>query len=349
MTRAQYDAELISECIANLDIDSVADIICCRSMFQLQQIHDAYEQKCKLDVKKQLQALAQKDKKKTTVKIIGGILNLNRQENIIDMNNVNSDLNFVLTNKSFQGEAKERLVLIFTANSVQYIKLFNDQFKLKSKDPLTTFIDNKLGTESTARHYCKTRILYALDTSDYYAGKIKNLSKQYKENKKKIQDIFIQRMELDLEFIKNVWVNKEYGDGEDLKTWITNKSTGRKAGCFLSKMLDNCSRHAVQDNTINNQNEAENDENKQKDDTINNQNEAENDENKQKQTEQKAHQQMIKILEDNNLRKRSVELVTSDNNEFIKFLKKILKSKLKEKIWSKCDPNNTGKIGAEKF
>eukprot|EP01083_Nonionella_stella_P087538 243605_1 len=64
MTRAQYDAILISEYVANWDIDPVADIICCRSTFQLQELHDAYKKKCKLDVKKQLQALAQKDKKK---------------------------------------------------------------------------------------------------------------------------------------------------------------------------------------------------------------------------------------------------------------------------------------------
>jgi len=56
-------------------------------------------------------------------------------------------------------------------------------------------------------------------------------------------------------------------------------------------------------------------------------------------------------LENDDLRQRSVQvkLVTSDNNEFIKFLKKILKSKLNEKIWSKCDPNSTGKIETEKF
>ena len=36
MTRAQYDAILISECVANWDIEPVADIICCRTMKQLQ-------------------------------------------------------------------------------------------------------------------------------------------------------------------------------------------------------------------------------------------------------------------------------------------------------------------------
>eukprot|EP01084_Bolivina_argentea_P320086 555312_1 len=244
MTRAQYDAILISEYVANWDIDPVADIICCRSMFQLQELHDAYKKKCKLDVKKQLQALAQKDKKKTLVKIIGSILDLNRKENInVDMNKVNSDLNFVLTTKKFKDQNKERLVMIFTENSVQYIKVLNDQFLLKSKDSLTTFIDKKLGPKGTSGYYCKTRIMYALDTADYYAQKIKTLGKNYKKNKKKIQDIFIQRMEIDLELIKRVWSNKKYGDGKNLKLWITGKTAGSKSGYFLSKMLDNCSRY----------------------------------------------------------------------------------------------------------
>eukprot|EP01084_Bolivina_argentea_P272650 464285_1 len=71
MTRAQYDAILIEECVSNWDITSVADIICCRSKFQLQELHDAYKKKCKLDVKKQLKALATQDKKKTVVNIVG--------------------------------------------------------------------------------------------------------------------------------------------------------------------------------------------------------------------------------------------------------------------------------------
>jgi len=178
MTRAQYDAILISEYVANWDIEPVADIICCRSIVQLKELHDAYKKKCKLDVKKQLQALAQKDKKKTLVKVIGSIFNLDRKEKKdVDMSKINEDLNFVLTNKNFKGETKERLVLIFTANSVQFIKVLNEQFKLKSKDSLEKFIDKKLGPKSTAGHFCKTRIQYALDTPDYYAKKLKDLGK----------------------------------------------------------------------------------------------------------------------------------------------------------------------------
>eukprot|EP01084_Bolivina_argentea_P296941 511502_1 len=60
------------------------------------------------------------------------------------------------------------------------------------------------------------------------------------------------------------------------------------------------------------------------------------------------HRQII-TLNNDDLRKRSIELITMHNNEFIKFLKKVLKSTLAEKIWCKCDPNNTEKIGTEKF
>eukprot|EP00483_Globobulimina_turgida_P008074 UN08090 len=160
------------------------------------------------------------------------------------MNAVNSDLNFVLTTKSFKGETKEKLVRIFTTNSVQYIKVLNDQFKLKSKDSLTVFMDKKLGPKSTAGYFCKTRILYALDTPDYYAQKIKVFGKNYKKNQKKIADIFIQRMEIDLELVKRSWALRKYGDGKDLKTWVVAKTAGSKSGYFLAKMLDNCGRYA---------------------------------------------------------------------------------------------------------
>ena len=73
-----------------------------------------------------------------------------------------------------------------------------------------------------------------------------------------------------------------------------------------------------------------------------------NEQNRYQQPPKPKHRQ-LEILENDDLRQRSVKLVTSDNNEFIKFLKKILKSKLNEKIWSKCDPNGSGKIETEKF
>ena len=245
MTRAEYDAILISECVQNWDIEPVADIICCRSMKQLQELHTAYKKKCKLDVKKQLQALAQKDKKKTLVKVIGSIFDLDRKEKKdVDMNKVNQDLNFVLTTKNFKGETKERLVLIFTANSVQFVKVLNEQFKLKNKDSLSYFIDKKLGPKSTAGYFCKTRIQYALDTPDFYAKKIKKLGQNYNKNKKEIADIFIQRLETDLDLIQRTWAMNKYGDGKDLKAWISMKTKQSKAGYFLQKMLDNCGRYS---------------------------------------------------------------------------------------------------------
>mmetsp|Transcript_35918 Transcript_35918/g.57739 ORF Transcript_35918/g.57739 Transcript_35918/m.57739 type:complete len:323 (+) Transcript_35918:57-1025(+) len=63
----------------------------------------------------------------------------------------------------------------------------------------------------------------------------------------------------------------------------------------------------------------------------------------------KAKLTQKEILENEELKQRSIRLVNGDNQEFIKFLKKILKSKLKEKIWAKCDQNNTGEINTEKF
>merc|ERR1712244_65380 len=175
-----------------------------------------------------------------------GILDLQRKEDKkVDMNQVNIDLNFVLTQKKkFKGDTKERLVLIFCSNSVQFIKVLNEQFKLKSKDSLTMFIDKNLGQKSTTGIFCKTRILYALDSADYFAKKIKNLGFQFKKNQKKIADIFIQRLEIDLDGIQRVWSRKKYGGGKDLRTWILGKTGDRKSGVFLTKMLENCSRYA---------------------------------------------------------------------------------------------------------
>merc|ERR1719273_1517667 len=60
------------------------------------------------------------------------------------------------------------------------------------------------------------------------------------------------------------------------------------------------------------------------------------------------HPQRV-ILEDAKLKQMSVDLVTGSNGEFVKFVKKILKSKLKDKIWKKCDSKGTGQIDEEKF
>eukprot|EP01084_Bolivina_argentea_P116153 206431_1 len=244
MTRAQYDAVLISECVANWDIEPVADIICCRSLAMIRELREAYKKKLKTDIGKQLQALAQKEKKRTLVKVIQRIFSMKRKEKVeVDIDRVNRDSNFILTTKTFKNEKKEKLVLIFCANSVQYVKVLNDQFKLKSKDSLTTFIDKKLGPKSTVGRFCKIRIEYALDTPDYYAKMIKRLGVQFKKNQKKISDIFIQRMEIDLDLIQRKWNMKKYGDGKSLKEWVVARcGNGSSSGIFLSKMLDNCSR-----------------------------------------------------------------------------------------------------------
>ena len=207
-----------------------------------------------MNMTKQLQALAQKDKKNTLVKVIGTILDLKRKEIAeVDMNEVNEDLKFILTSKQFKGDAKSRLILIFCGNSIQFVKILNEQFKLKSKDSLCTFIDNKLGSKSTAGHFCKIRILYALDPTEYYAQKIKKLGRgqNFKKNQKKIAEIFVQRMEVDLDRIQRVWKNNKLCDGgKDLKQWINAKTNGSKSGLFLIKMLENCPRY----NTITNRN-----------------------------------------------------------------------------------------------
>jgi len=58
---------------------------------------------------------------------------------------------------------------------------------------------------------------------------------------------------------------------------------------------------------------------------------------------------MRSALDDPALQALSVQLVTAYNGKFIKFVEKLLKSKLKDKIWSKCDSMGEGRIDGEKF
>eukprot|EP01083_Nonionella_stella_P286765 976031_1 len=244
MTRAQFDAELIHECLIDWDIRPVADVICGRKVQQLREIDAAYKKKYKFNMKKHLQALARRDQKRILTKMLGRILDYKRKEDsYVDLSEVNRDLNMIFTTKIFKHEKKEKLVLIFSDNSVQYIRVLNAQFLLKSKDSLRMFFDKKLGPKSTAGHFCKQRIGYALDTPDFYANKIKDLGKHFKRNQKRISDIFIQRMEIDLDLIQRAWKMKKYAGDQDLKEWIASKTSGSKSGYFLLKMLDNCGRY----------------------------------------------------------------------------------------------------------
>ena len=61
-----------------------------------------------------------------------------------------------------------------------------------------------------------------------------------------------------------------------------------------------------------------------------------------------TNQQML-ILRDDELRKISLKLVTANNNEFIEFSNKMLKSKLSEKLWDKGDRDSSGQIETEEF
>eukprot|EP01083_Nonionella_stella_P288228 980880_1 len=243
MSRAQYDAVLVNECVLNWDIKAVADIICCRSLAMIKELHQAYTKKCKGNLNYQLQALAQRKKKRTLVKVIQRVFDFKRHQSI----RVNRDLDFILTTKSFtfENENKEKLVLIFCANSVEHVKVLNREFMLTSKDSLTTFIDKKLGAKSTVGYFCKIRIEYALDTPDFFAKMIKSLGVQFRKHQKKISDIFIQRMEIDLDLIQKQWNMKNYGDGKNMKEWLIAKcGHGSSSGIFLSNMLDNCGRYA---------------------------------------------------------------------------------------------------------
>jgi len=255
LTRAEHDAVLIHECVQNWDIRSVADIICCRDLSQLRELAQAYNDLQKSDIVQHLKALARKEKKRTLEKVIGAMFADDRKEATnVDHEQVNRDLLFLSSTKNFKKDSKERLVVMLATRDHAYLRVFHDQFKIKFKDSLTTFIDKKLGPNSTAGHFCKTHVLYALDTPLYYADLIRQLGTNlhFRANQKKIGDIFMQRFEIDLYDINATWIARRYDDGKDLGQWVMAKTRATTAGHFMSKMVENSERYRPLNDMIQN-------------------------------------------------------------------------------------------------
>ena len=130
---------------------------------------------------------------------------------------------------------------IFTTNSVEYIQRFNGDFLARSsnKKTLVEFIGSKLNRGGSG-YWCRTRILYALDPADYYTEMIKDYLGKRSKYKREVAEIFVQRMEVDLNIIQTKWKQKKYGKGKDpsLRAAI-EKAAGKtkKSGYFLVKML----------------------------------------------------------------------------------------------------------------
>merc|ERR1712228_273055 len=244
MTRGQYDAMSIHTSIKDGDFESVADILCCCSLQELKELHAAYTNKYGLDVKDELTKMAKKDNKKTLVNVIERILDLQRSEAVEgQMDKLKEDLEFMTTTSSFKGDDKQRLVLIFNINSVEYVQKLNEEYLKQSKGALETFIDKKLGSKSSAGYFCKTRIQFALDAPLFYQKKVQKLGSKYKKNQNKIADVFICRMEIDLHLIMAAWAKKKFGS-TDLKKWVIKSSSDSISGRILSLMLDQCCNYS---------------------------------------------------------------------------------------------------------
>ena len=59
--------------------------------------------------------------------------------------------------------------------------------------------------------------------------------------------------------------------------------------------------------------------------------------------------QLDGVLEDEELQKLSLDLVNRSDYEFLNFVDKLMKSKLKEQIWLKCDEQSSGVIDERRF
>merc|ERR1712187_247909 len=147
------------------------------------------------------------------------MLNMQRMQVLdVQMDEIKQDLEFITTSSSFKGDDKQKLVLIFNENSVDYVCKLNEEYLKQAKGTLEAFVDQKLGSKSSAGYFCKTRIQFALDAPLFYQKKIQKLGSKYKRNENKICDIFIQRMEIDLHLIHEAWSRKKYGS-TDSKKW----------------------------------------------------------------------------------------------------------------------------------
>jgi len=246
VTRGQYDAEEILGHIQNLKLEPIAGIICCRTCQELRELQQAWNAKHKNNLRTQLQALAKQKDKKTLLTVFKKMMDVQREEDAeVDVDKVHKDLEFVLKTKKFDGKDKERLLLIFLTNSVEYIRVFNGEFTAKSKTPLLKFVMKKMKSRGGSGSFCKTRILYALDTPGYYAERLKELlGGRWNKHKREVANILVHRMEIDLPAIERKWMMNKYGGKKPLKEVVLNKAgKTKKAGYYLKKIIENSERY----------------------------------------------------------------------------------------------------------
>lgn len=107
-TRDQHDVELLNLFVRHREITPAADILCCRSQSELQQIQTVYREEYKSDLSKLLQDLARREKKHTLSTALKKMLS--GHPRCSNVNQEVEDLQFLTKTRKFVGAAKEKLV-----------------------------------------------------------------------------------------------------------------------------------------------------------------------------------------------------------------------------------------------
>ena len=130
------------------------------------------------------------------------------------------------------------------SNSVEYIKRVSVQFEEERGKSLLRLLEQRLSTDGGSGYFCKTRLLYALDSPGYYAGKIKEYLDHWSRDKRKIAEIFVHRKEIDLDLIQSAWMIHNHGDGKTLKSVLFKRvKKSVNSASFLVKILENSARY----------------------------------------------------------------------------------------------------------
>eukprot|EP01084_Bolivina_argentea_P083589 151347_1 len=213
---------------------------------------------------------------------------------------------------------------------------------------LEKLIKTQLGSGSG--HLTLTLLKYSCNPCQYFIQKLFELGNKFDKNKNEIARIFLNRSQIDLNQIRIQFAkHKQYG--KQLDKWIQEKSKGSKFGYFLTQILTSIDRY----NNNNNNNNVDNNntiivnhiDNNNNINVIKNENEnGKKIINKPKYDDFNIHKE---ILNNDLKRKQSLNIFLSNGNGLIKFLKKHLRSKVVEKMWTKLDSKNKGYIEMNNF
>lgn len=165
----------------------------------------------------------------------------------VNMTNIKNDINFLRKSKSLKRGSKKKFCFIFVNNNATYLKILDAQFKAvnEKRDGLEAYINKKLGSNSISGKYCKVRLLFSLDSDQYFSSMIRNYCFFYRKHEQLIVNIMISRFEYDLNSIQLKFNQMKCGGERNLIEWIKHHSGGNMSGFFLCQILENCARYNI--------------------------------------------------------------------------------------------------------